>query len=41
MLAKGACLAPSAYEPGFVSSAHSDADIAAALTAASRVFARI
>jgi len=41
MLAEGVYLAPSAYEAGFVSSAHSDADIAATLDAASRVFARI
>jgi glutamate-1-semialdehyde 2,1-aminomutase len=39
MLAEGVYLAPSAYEAGFVSSAHSDADIAATLEAASRVFA--
>jgi len=41
MLAEGVYLAPSAYEAGFVSSAHSDADITATLDAASRVFARI
>jgi len=41
MLAAGVYLAPSAYEAGFVSSAHSDADIAATLDAAARVFDRI
>jgi len=38
MLAAGVYLAPSAYEAGFVSSAHSDADIAASIEAAGRVF---
>jgi glutamate-1-semialdehyde 2,1-aminomutase len=41
MLAEGVYLAPSAYEAGFVSSAHSDADIAATLAAAERVLATI
>jgi len=41
MLAEGVYLAPSAYEAGFVSSAHSDADIAASVEAAGRVFAKI
>ncbi len=41
MLAEGVYLAPSAYEAGFISSAHSDADIAATLAAAERVFAGI
>ena len=41
MLAEGVYLAPSAYEAGFVSSAHSEADLAATLDAASRVLARI
>ncbi|MEK6771204.1 MAG: glutamate-1-semialdehyde 2,1-aminomutase [Pseudomonadota bacterium] len=41
MLAEGVYLAPSAYEAGFVSSAHSDADIAATLAAAERAFAVI
>ena len=41
MLAEGVYLAPSAYEAGFVSSAHSDADIHATVEAAGRVFARI
>ena len=41
MLAEGVYLAPSAYEAGFISSAHSDADIAATLAAAARVFAGI
>ena len=39
MLAEGVYLAPSAYEAGFVSSAHSDADIAASIAAAGRVLA--
>jgi glutamate-1-semialdehyde 2,1-aminomutase len=38
MLAEGVYLAPSAYEAGFVSAAHSDPDIAATLDAASRAF---
>ena len=38
MLAEGVYLAPSAYETGFVSSAHSDADITASIDAAARVF---
>lgn len=38
MLDKGVYLAPSAYETGFVSSTHSDADIEATLDAASEVF---
>ncbi len=41
MLAEGIYLAPSAYEAGFVSSAHSDADLAATLDAAGRVLGRI
>ncbi len=41
MLAEGVYLAPSAYEAGFVSSAHSDADIAATVAAAGRVFTRL
>ena len=41
MLAEGVYLAPSAYEAGFVSSAHSDADINATVEAAGRVFAKI
>ena len=39
MLAEGVYLAPSAYEAGFVSSTHSDADIAATVAASGRVFA--
>jgi glutamate-1-semialdehyde 2,1-aminomutase len=38
MLKEGIYLAPSAFEAGFVSSAHSDADIEATLAAARRVF---
>lgn len=41
MLAEGVYLAPSAFEAGFVSSAHSAADIAATVTAAKRVFASL
>ena len=41
MLAEGVYLAPSAFEAGFMSSAHSGEDIEATLTAARRVFARI
>ncbi len=41
MLEEGVYLAPSAYEAGFVSAAHSDADIGATLDAAERVFARL
>ena len=39
MLEKGVYLAPSAFEAGFVSSAHSDADIAATIAAADAIFA--
>ncbi len=39
MLDHGIYLAPSAYEAGFMSSAHTDADIAATLDAAEQVFA--
>jgi glutamate-1-semialdehyde 2,1-aminomutase len=38
MLEKGVYLAPSAFEAGFVSSAHSDADIAATVAAAEACF---
>ena len=41
MLAKGIYLAPSAFEAGFVSAAHSDADIEKTLQAASEVFAQL
>ena len=41
MLAEGVYLAPSAYEAGFVSAAHTEADITASIEAAGRVFARI
>jgi glutamate-1-semialdehyde 2,1-aminomutase len=41
MLDEGVYLAPSAYEAGFVSSTHSDEDIANTLDAAERVFARL
>jgi glutamate-1-semialdehyde 2,1-aminomutase len=38
MLDRGVYLAPSAYEAGFVSAAHSDADIDATVAAAREVF---
>jgi glutamate-1-semialdehyde 2,1-aminomutase len=41
MLAEGIYFAPSAYEAGFLSSAHSAADIDATLAAAARVFTRL
>ncbi len=41
MLEEGVYLAPSAFEAGFVSSAHSDDDIAATVAAAEKVFARL
>ncbi len=39
MLEKGIYLAPSAFEAGFVSAAHTDADIAATVAAADAIFA--
>jgi len=39
MLEKGIYLAPSAFEAGFVSAAHTDADIAASVAAADAIFA--
>ncbi len=41
MLAEGVYLAPSAFEAGFVSSCHTDADIDATIAAASRVMAKL
>jgi len=41
MLAQGVYLAPSAYETGFVSAAHGDAEINATLAAAEKVFASL
>ena len=41
MLDLGAYLAPSAFEAGFVSAAHSDEDIAATIEAARHVFAKL
>jgi glutamate-1-semialdehyde 2,1-aminomutase len=41
MLEKGVYLAPSAFEAGFVSAAHTDADIAATVAAAEAVFAEM
>ena len=41
MLAAGVYLAPSAYEAGFISAAHSEADIEATLERADKVFSSI
>jgi glutamate-1-semialdehyde 2,1-aminomutase len=41
MLAEGVYLAPSAFEAGFISAAHTDADIDATIAAAERVLAKI
>jgi glutamate-1-semialdehyde 2,1-aminomutase len=41
MLGEGIYLAPSAFEAGFISAAHTDADIDATVAAAGRVFARL
>jgi glutamate-1-semialdehyde 2,1-aminomutase len=41
MLDEGVYLAPSAFEAGFVSAAHGDAEIQATLDAAERVFAKL
>jgi glutamate-1-semialdehyde 2,1-aminomutase len=41
MLDEGVYLAPSAFEAGFVSAAHSADDIAKTVAAASRVFAKL
>ena len=41
MLEEGVYLAPSAFEAGFVSSAHSQADIDATIEAARRVLKKI
>jgi glutamate-1-semialdehyde 2,1-aminomutase len=41
LLDEGVYLAPSAYEAGFVSAAHTDADIDATLAAAARALARV
>jgi glutamate-1-semialdehyde 2,1-aminomutase len=41
MLERGVYLAPSAYEAGFVSAAHGDAEIEATLAAARAAFAQI
>jgi len=41
MLDAGVYLAPSAFETGFVSAAHSDDDIANTISAASHVFATL
>ena len=38
MLKEGVYLAPSAFEAGFLSAAHTDTDIAATVTAAAKVF---
>ena len=39
MLEAGVYLAPSAFEAGFVSAAHTEADIAATIAAADKIFA--
>ena len=41
MLDKGVYLAPSAFEAGFVSAAHSESDIEATITAAADSFATL
>jgi glutamate-1-semialdehyde 2,1-aminomutase len=41
MLAEGIYLAPSAFEAGFISAAHSNADIDATIAAARRVFGKL
>ncbi|MDX1498028.1 MAG: glutamate-1-semialdehyde 2,1-aminomutase [Salinisphaeraceae bacterium] len=41
MLEEGVYLAPSAFEAGFVSSTHGDAEVAATITAADKVFTRL
>jgi glutamate-1-semialdehyde 2,1-aminomutase len=41
MLDAGVYLAPSAYEAGFISAAHGEAEIAATVDAARRAFAAI
>jgi glutamate-1-semialdehyde 2,1-aminomutase len=41
MLAEGVYLAPSAFEAGFISAAHTDSDIDATVEAAARVFGRL
>jgi glutamate-1-semialdehyde 2,1-aminomutase len=41
MLARGVYLAPSAFEAGFVSAAHTDADLDSTLTAAAEAFAAV
>ena len=41
MLAEGVYLAPSAYEAGFVSAAHGEAEIVATLEAARRAFGKV
>lgn len=41
MLEEGIYLAPASYEAGFMSQAHSDADIEQTIAAAQKVFARI
>jgi glutamate-1-semialdehyde 2,1-aminomutase len=41
MLKRGVYLAPAMYEAGFVSSAHSQADVAATVAAAGESFAEL
>jgi glutamate-1-semialdehyde 2,1-aminomutase len=41
MLAEGVYLAPSAYEAGFISAAHTEAEINATIEAAAKVFSNL
>ena len=41
MLEKGVYLAPSQFEAGFMSAAHSEADIAATIEASGNAFAKV
>ncbi len=41
MLEEGVYLAPSAYEAGFLSAAHTEADLDATIAAADRAFAKL
>jgi glutamate-1-semialdehyde 2,1-aminomutase len=41
MLDEGVYLAPSAYEAGFLSAAHTEADLDATIAAADRAFAKL
>ena len=41
LLDRGVYIAPALYEAGFVSAAHTDADIAQTVTAATEIFAQL